>query len=457
MNGRSLQRTPGPAWLPSAMAWLLVVTMVCPEDFNYQAGDAMPTSGSITSRLIWLSLLGASAVIAFWQMPRLKSVLRQSNPWLWGFFFLALASTVWSDDPGTTLRRMLRFGAFIGVGLAVVLPGWWQGRFQEVLRPVLALLLAGSVLFCLTSPSLAIEQLDQAELTGAWKGLAMQKNGLGSLAAIGVILWLHALRTRSGKMIVNLLCLAIATLCLVKSRSSTSLFAAVFASLAMFMMQQTSPALRRYMPYFVGTFAVVLLVYSVAVMNVVPGLSFILKPVMMLSGKDLSFTGRTAIWDILRHHMTYHPWLGSGYGAYWRGIIPGTPSFEMVARLYFYPTEGHNGYLDVLNDLGWAGGIVLVGFLITHLRQCLRLLKTDRAQGALFLALLFHQMIANLSESRWFNVLSVEFAIQVMATICVARALQDAQDRALHAAAPMAPSGRLRTATAPGRRGIGVQ
>ncbi len=457
MSGAPIQRTPGPAWLPAAMAWLLVVTMVCPEDFKYQAMDSMPTSGSLTSRLIWLSLLGGSAVIAFWQMPRLKAVLRHSNPWLWGFFFLALASTVWSDDPGTTLRRMLRFGAFLGVGLSMVLPGWWPQRFQEVLRPVLALLLAGSVLFCLTSPDLAIEQLDQAELTGAWKGLAMQKNGLGSLSAIGVILWLHALRTRSGKAIVNWLCLGIAALCLVKSRSSTSLFAAVFASVAMFMMQQTSPALRRYMPYFVGSFAALLLLYSVAVMNVVPGLSFILKPVTMLSGKDLSFTGRTAIWDILRSHMTYHPWLGSGYGAYWRGVIPGTPSFEMMARLYFYPTEGHNGYLDVLNDLGWAGGVALVGFLVTHLRQCLRLLKSDRAQGSLFLALLFHQMIANLSESRWFNVLSVEFVFQVMATICVARALQDAQERSAPGALLAAPANRRREATRPGARGVGVQ
>jgi O-antigen ligase len=457
MNAQATHRTPGPAWLPAAMAWLLVVTMVCPEDFNYQSGDTMPTSGSITSRLIWLSLLGASVVIAFWQMPRVKAVLRRTNPWLWGFFFLALASTAWSDDPATTLRRMLRFAAFLGVALAMVLPGWGPRRFQEVLRPVLAVLLAGSVLFALSSPTLAIEQLDQAELAGAWKGLAMQKNGLGSLAALGVILWLHALRTRSGKPLLNFLGLGLAVLCLVKSRSSTSLFAAAFASAAMFMMQQTSPALRRYMPYLVGSFTGLLLLYSIAVMNVVPHLAFILKPVTMLSGKDLSFSGRTAIWDILRNHMAYHPWLGSGYGAYWRGILPGTPSFEMVARLYFYPTEGHNGYLDVLNDLGWAGGVVLVGFLVTHLRQCLQLLKVDRAQGSLFLALLFQQMIANLSESRWFNVLSVEFVFQVMAALCVARALQEAQERPAYARPPAAAPGRRRAATAPGRRGIGVQ
>lgn len=442
MSPAAIHRSAGPAWLATAMGWLLVVTMVCPEDFNYQAAEAMPTSGSITSRLIWLSLLGASAAFAFAQLPRLKPVLRQVNPWFWGLFFLALASAAWSDDPGTTLRRMLRFTAFVGVAIVLVLPGWWPRRFQEVLRPVLGLLLAGSVLFVLARPDLAIEHLDQAELTGAWKGMAMQKNGLGSLSAIGVILWVHALRTRTGKAWVNWLFLGVAGLCLVKSRSSTSLFAAVFASLAMLMLQQTSPALRRYMPYLVGAFTGLLLLYSVAVLNVVPGLSFILKPVTMLSGKDMSFTGRTAIWDILRNHMAYTPWLGSGYGAYWRGILPGSASFEMVARLYFYPTEGHNGYLDLLNDLGRVGGLMLGGYLYVHVRQCLRLLQADRAQGSLFLALFFHQMIANLSESRWFNVLSVEFVFQVMATLAVARALVEVRARRpLATASPVARFG----------------
>ena len=33
-----------------------------------------------------------------------------------------------------------------------------------------------------------------------------------------------------------------------------------------------------------------------------------------------------------------------------------SPSAEMLRRLFFYPTEANNGYLDVINDLEFPGG-----------------------------------------------------------------------------------------------------
>jgi O-antigen ligase len=175
------------------------------------------------------------------------------------------------------------------------------------------------------------------------------------------------------------------------------------------------------------------------VLNLVPGLSFVLKPITMLTGKDLTFSNRTAIWDIIKEHIGSSPLLGTGYGAYWIGSLFRSPSFEMTRRLYFYPTEGHNGYLDVINDLGFVGFLVLLAYLTTYLRQGLRLYATVRSQGALYLALFFQQLIANLSESRWFNVLSLEFVIMTLATLCMGRILmQQRLDRSV-AAAPRLP------------------
>jgi O-antigen ligase len=91
--------------------------------------------------------------------------------------------------------------------------------------------------------------------------------------------------------------------------------------------------------------------------------------------------------------------------------------------LYFYPTEGHNGYLDVINDLGFFGGVVLVGYLVAFLRQGLAIFKLLRPQGALYLCLLFEQLIGNLSESRWFNTLSFDFVIMTIATVAMGKTL----------------------------------
>jgi len=183
------------------------------------------------------------------------------------------------------------------------------------------------------------------------------------------------------------------------------------------------------MPYLVGLFVVALTTYSLALLQVVPGLYTLLSPIGAITGKDMTLTGRTDIWDIMFEHIRLHPWLGTGYGAYWTGLEEGSPSYEFMLRLQFYPASAHNGYLDILNDLGAAGLVVLLGYLATFLAQSLRLLKTDRNLAALFLALFLQQAITNLSESRWFSPLSVDFVIMTLATAALARTLLESRRR----------------------------
>jgi len=161
------------------------------------------------------------------------------------------------------------------------------------------------------------------------------------------------------------------------------------------------------------------------VLKVVPGLDILLKPITALSGKDSTFTARTQIWEIIRAHIDLSPWIGSGYGGYWVGPTPTSPSFIFLRTMYFYPNEAHNGYLDVLNDLGFIGLILLLGYLITYIRQALRLLRSNYAQAALYLALIFQQLLTNLSESHWLFI-GHDFIILTMATFGLARSLMDA-------------------------------
>jgi O-antigen ligase len=102
----------------------------------------------------------------------------------------------------------------------------------------------------------------------------------------------------------------------------------------------------------------------------------------------------------------------------------------MLTRLYFYPTEGHNGYLDVINDLGAVGGFVLLGYFITYIRRALTLMKTNRHLGGLFLTLIFRGFIADMSESHWFISLSIDFALMTIATMALDRSLQLSTEQA---------------------------
>jgi exopolysaccharide production protein ExoQ len=411
------------ATVSTGMIWVLVVLMIVPQGFDYANIDIAPSSGTSSSRLIWLGLLGVGGLIVIWRARLAWLLLRQINPFLLAFAAIAAASIVWSIEPQVTIRRMIRVLTILLDALGFALVAWQPHRLQAVLRPILAIMLLGSIVFVWAAPDLAIERSTQLELVGAWHGLAMQKNALGSIAAISLLLWLHAWLSKQSRGTLILCGAAVSATCLVGSRSSSSLMAVVFAGFLMLVLLRSPPGLRRYMPYVVGLFAVALLMYSLAILQILPGLEFILEPITALTGKDQTFSGRTAIWEIISAHIRLSPILGSGYGAYWIGPYTWSPSYELERRLYFYPTEGHNGYLDVINDLGAVGGTVLLGYLIVSLRQSLRLFAIERAQGALYISLFFEQMLANLSESRWLNVLCIEFVIMTLCSVAMARSL----------------------------------
>lgn len=421
-------------WMITGAILFLLLFTIAPENFDYStfAVDpvaeanrlAMPTEGSAFSRTMWLLLLAMGIAVPLARSRSALKLLRRLNPFLLVFLGLAAASILWSIEPGVTLRRFIR-AATVALDLfSFVLVAGRTVSFQTLLRTAYTVVLVGSVVFVLAEPGMAIEQSTQFELVGAWRGLTTQKNGLGSIAAIGFILWMHAGLSKERSWLIALPGAAVAALCLIKSRSSTSLMAGLFASLLMLMLMRSPRGLRRYLPYIIGLFVAVLLTYSLAVLNLVPGSGMLLSPIAAITGKDLTFSGRTAIWNIIDENIARSPIVGSGYGAYWNQL-PESPSLAMLQRLNFYPTEGHNGYLDVINDLGILGALALIGFLLYFLRQGLSLLRTRRYEGALFLTLLFEQLVANLSESRWFNTLSPEFVMFTFATVALGGALLD--------------------------------
>ena len=414
-------------FLQAALIWVLITFMVVPPDLQYEHLQFALTTGSLTGPLILSSVLLVGLVAVGSRYGQARALLRQVNPFLLLFVALATASALWSADPAATARRLFRLYAFLVGCFAFALVGWHRQRFQNVVRPALTVLLAGSILFGLLAPELAIEKSEvngvtMAELVGAWRGLAMQKNALGEIAAVGTLLWVHALLSREAGLLRVLPGLGVSVACLLLSRSSTSVFATVFAVPFLYLIvRPPAPALRRYTPFLIAVFAGLITLYSLAVLNIIPGLGMILEPITALAGKDMTFSGRTLIWSIIKEQIGLHPWLGIGYGAYWTGAVPQSPSYEFVLRTYVYPTQSHNGYLDLINELGFVGGACLVAYQVAYLRQGLRFWRVDRYQGGLYLAMIFQEFIGNLTEANWLNVASLNFLVLTLATVCMAR------------------------------------
>jgi len=213
------------------------------------------------------------------------------------------------------------------------------------------------------------------------------------------------------------------------SRSNTSLFASVLAISSMYVMMRIPAARVRFLSMFASGIAGVLALYEMVIQDVIPGVNLLLAPIVGLTGKDTTFSARTVIWKVIKEHIKLNPYLGNGYGAYWVGPVQNSPSYIFLSVMYIYPTESHNGYLEVMNDLGIVGLLCLCVFLIWYVKQGLLLMRTDRSQGALYLALLFQEMVMDMSESDWFS-RSDTFAVLALASVCLSRALLDARLRA---------------------------
>ena len=422
-------------WVPDSrgslvatlMMWVLMIYLVVPVqyfsgDMNLE-GDASMSVPHPLARAIKLGLLILSTVILLWRARLTSVVLRSLNPFFLVFLALVPLSIVWSIDAAATLNRYVSLLSIISVCCTFTLIGWNRTRFQDVVVPIVTTLLVASVIFGIIYPEYAIEK-GEGTLKDAWRGLTAQKNQFGMLSSFGVLFWLHAWFSNERKWWVALPFVALSFECVLLSRSSTAMMATTLSTVFMLLVMVAPANLRRFMPYIVSAFAILVVVYALAVLNIIPGTNLLLDPIAEVTGKDMSFSNRALIWDIIKEHIDLAPWLGSGYGAYWTGPLPSSPSYAFLGRMYFYPTQSHNGYLEMVNDLGFVGLMVLLGYLLSWVYQSLQLMKFDRGQAMLFLALFFQQAITNLSESTWLAINSA-FAIAVtsLATFSAARAL----------------------------------
>jgi exopolysaccharide production protein ExoQ len=435
---RAAQPAPQTRWvhdggyviLITALIWLIFYQNL-PSNLSGYAGvgeGAAFGAANQLDRFIKLFMIAVSSylIVVRWQLVR--NLLKVMNPGLLGFFVLAPVSVLWSISPGDTVLRFISLAAMLLVCFACTLVSWHPRRFQQVLLPPVMLIFLASLAIGAVEPNWVIEYGDDIALKNSWHGVTHGKNEFGMLSGFGVLLCAHGWFSREGRTGWYMAGTAIAFLCLSLSRSNTSMFATVLALVCMFLLIRSKIVARSFTATLAYGVSILILVYEMIIQGLIPGVDVLLAPIMGLTGKDTTFSARTTIWMVVKQHIALSPYIGSGFGAYWIGALPESPSYIFLSIMYLYPTESHNGYLEVVNDLGYLGlGVVLV-FLYFYVRQSLQLMRTDRSQGALFLALLFLEMVVNMSESDWFS-RSNTFTMLALASVCLSRGLFDAKLR----------------------------
>jgi exopolysaccharide production protein ExoQ len=392
-----------------------------PNNLDGMASGGPVVTENILNRDIKVGMIAMSVYVlaAGWSLTR--ALAKNINVGAAAFLVLAPLSAVWSIEPGATMLRFISLVSIFLLCFAISLAGWHRRRFQQLAIPPLMFILVASLVVGIVLPDRITEIGDDLSQKGAWHGITHGKNEFGMVASFGAIICVNRWLAREGRPFWPIAGAAVAFACLILSRSNTSLIATIVGVLSMGLVMRVPVIRRRYSSHVVAAIAATLLFYELVIQNVIPGVNTFLAPVMRLTGKDTTFSARTIIWKVIKEHIQGAPYLGTGYGAYWRPL-PTSPSHVFVSLMYFYPMEAHNGYLDVVNDLGILGLICLLVFLFWFMRQALQLMRIDRSQAALYLALLFQEMVINMSESDWFS-RSSTFTVLILATTCLSRGL----------------------------------
>lgn len=144
------------------------------------------------------------------------------------------------------------------------------------------------------------------------------------------------------------------------------------------------------------------LVYFAFLLDLLPTTSTLYSHLLGAMGKSETFTGRTAIWKLVLGESRFHnTWIGGGYGGFWVGRT-GVSSYAIVGD-NLYPGQAHNGYIDIYNDLGILGLILLAAFLSVAFYRAGRLVALGHPEGKMHLCIPLMCVFLNLGESTLFR------------------------------------------------------
>jgi len=110
-------------------------------------------------------------------------------------------------------------------------------------------------------------------------------------------------------------------------------------------------------------------------------------------GRDPTLTDRTIIWKTVLSLHT-NPVVGTGYESFWLGS-----RLRSVWQVLQGINETHNGYIDIYVNLGSAGVILLVGFLMASYRAICKKFDSSYSLASLTLAMWTVILFYNMTES----------------------------------------------------------
>jgi O-antigen ligase len=140
--------------------------------------------------------------------------------------------------------------------------------------------------------------------------------------------------------------------------------------------------------------------------------------------EDLTFSGRTAIWNYTLSLFWERPIVGQGFGAIWNvGVY--SLAQQQILNITFILKHAHNGYIGILAELGIIGLVLTIGFLFATLWRLWARILREKVNRINFIAIyaLFANCLVNTTEVSFFQLgsnLWIYFLLTSSAAIFIA-------------------------------------
>lgn len=343
---------------------------------------------NLLNQIIYSLLFLSSLICLLAKRHQVYQIIRKEKI-LTLFLLWCFISVIWSIDPLSTIKRGFRTLTLFMVTLSLLSHTTSTREILKYIKPIVYLYVFSSVAVCLTIPGAIDPQFH------TWRGFTPHKNSLGQESVISIALCFFIFRREEGyKKIVAAIAVLFSIALLFGSGSVTSITSFLVVSLigSIFIIDTI------FKPIGLGRKASLLIILffgSVAIFFVV-GTPILLESLTKFAGKDLTFSGRTNLWAVLLTGIFQHLYLGVGYQAFWTLKNPAImPIYDIFVWL---PNEAHNGYIEIVNEVGLIGFIIFFSALVKYFLSLKKLKKTNPWKWIVIAAL-----IINLQESAFFR------------------------------------------------------
>jgi exopolysaccharide production protein ExoQ len=323
-----------------------------------------------------------------------------------------LFSFFWSQYPSLTLRYSVQLA--ISMAIAIVI----ANRVAPVtllrcLFGIYGLGVGGSLLFGRVRDDI-----------GAWIGIFGSKNAFAAVVSGFLLTAIAVALDRSAHPVMRIAALAglVVSGPLLVAAKSTGAILIVVPAAAVVLGLIASRRLTRLQAAFI---CLIVAAAGVLVALIAAGYGdLLLENVLAYSGKDVTLTGRTDLWEFGRQIIEEHPLLGLGYQAFW--VHGNAPAEVLWAAFGIEPRSGfnfHNTYISNAVEIGMVGVAIQVVLLYGALAGVLLwALRSPRPENAFLAAFLTMVICGSFVEVAVFFQFSITTTIVTCAFVYASRA-----------------------------------